>query len=108
LGGEGRLPPVRPLSGTPLSLHLLPPGSPLCADVRSTYVANTTVAGFEKADVVLLVGANPRVEAPVFNARLRKAFLDGTQVWVSAAQSVYSNAVLTWLRAVWAHALSHT
>lgn len=61
--------------------------APLPADVRSTYVANTTVAGFEKADVVLLVGTNPRLEAPVFNARLRKAWLDGTQVgdgWVGS------------------------
>ena len=53
---------------------------PLPADIRSTYLANTGVMGFEGADVVLLVGSNPRLEAPVFNARLRKAFLDGTQV----------------------------
>lgn len=52
----------------------------LSADVRSTYVANTTVAGVEAADVILLVGTNPRVECPVFNARLRKAWLDGAQV----------------------------
>lgn len=38
------------------------------------------VAGFEKADVILLIGTNPRLESPVFNARLRKAFLDGAQV----------------------------
>ncbi|KIZ05603.1 NADH dehydrogenase (ubiquinone) Fe-Sprotein 1 [Monoraphidium neglectum] len=49
----------------------------LSADLRATYVANTTVAGLEQADVVLLVGTNPRVEAPVYNARLRKAYLDG-------------------------------
>ncbi|KAI8470294.1 MAG: NADH:ubiquinone oxidoreductase 76 kDa subunit [Monoraphidium minutum] len=49
----------------------------MSADLRATYVANTTVAGLEQADVVLLVGTNPRVEAPVYNARLRKAYLDG-------------------------------
>ena len=41
----------------------------LDADVRSNYVMNSTVIGFENADVVLLIGTNPRVEAPVFNAR---------------------------------------
>jgi hypothetical protein len=51
----------------------------LSADLRASYVANTTVAGLEGTDVVLLVGTNPRVEAPVYNARLRKAFLDGTR-----------------------------
>lgn len=50
------------------------------ADVRSTYLANSTVAGIDSADVVLLVGTNPRLEAPVLNARLRKVFLDGTQI----------------------------
>jgi len=49
-------------------------------DVRSTYVANTGVAGMEQADVILLIGTNPRVESPVFNARLRKAWLDGVQI----------------------------
>ncbi|GBF88631.1 NADH:ubiquinone oxidoreductase 76 kDa subunit [Raphidocelis subcapitata] len=52
----------------------------LPADLRASYVANTTVAGVEGADVVLLVGTNPRVEAPVYNARVRKAFLDGCRV----------------------------
>lgn len=33
-----------------------------------------------QSDLVLLVGTNPRWESPVFNARLRKMFLDGTQV----------------------------
>jgi NADH dehydrogenase (ubiquinone) Fe-S protein 1 len=52
----------------------------MSADVRSSYVANTGVLAMEGADVILLVGSNPRLESPVFNARLRKAFLDGTQV----------------------------
>ncbi len=50
------------------------------SDVRSSYVANTTVLGLDRADVVLLIGTNPRLEAPVYNARLRKIWLDGTQV----------------------------
>lgn len=44
----------------------------LPSDLRASYVANTTVAGLEAADVVLLIGTNPRLEAPVYNARLRK------------------------------------
>ncbi len=46
----------------------------LDADVRSNYLVNSGVANIEHADVILLVGANPRVESPVFNARIRKAF----------------------------------
>lgn len=52
----------------------------LCADVRSTYIANSSVAATEQADMILLIGTNPRVESPVFNARIRKAFLDGSSV----------------------------
>jgi NADH dehydrogenase/NADH:ubiquinone oxidoreductase subunit G len=40
--------------------------------LRSNYLLNTTIAGVEEADVVLLVGTNPRFEAPLFNARIRK------------------------------------
>lgn len=41
----------------------------LDADVRSNYIMNTTLMGVEKADSILLIGSNPRIEAPVFNAR---------------------------------------
>lgn len=44
-------------------------------DLRSSYLLNTTIAGVEEADLVLLVGTNPRFEAPLFNARLRKAWV---------------------------------
>jgi NADH-quinone oxidoreductase subunit G len=36
---------------------------------------NTTIAGIEKADVILLVGTNPRIEAAMINARIRKSWL---------------------------------
>jgi NADH-quinone oxidoreductase subunit G len=42
---------------------------------RSHYICNTTLAGFENADCVLLVGTDPRLEAPLLNARFRKSFL---------------------------------
>jgi NADH-quinone oxidoreductase subunit G len=38
---------------------------------RESWLFNSTLEGIENADVILLVGTNPRVEAPVFNARLR-------------------------------------
>jgi NADH-quinone oxidoreductase subunit G len=39
---------------------------------RATYLFNATVAGIESADALLLVGSNPRREAAVLNARIRK------------------------------------
>ncbi|HEY8963860.1 MAG TPA: molybdopterin-dependent oxidoreductase, partial [Alphaproteobacteria bacterium] len=36
---------------------------------------NTTIAGLEQADSILLVGTNPRIEAPIINARIRKVWL---------------------------------
>ena len=40
------------------------------------YRFNTTIAAVEKADAVLLIGTNPRHEAPLVNARIRKAWLN--------------------------------
>merc|ERR1719361_981426 len=45
------------------------------ADLRSNYLLNTTIAGIEEADLVLLIGTNPRYEAPIFNSRLRKCWI---------------------------------
>uniref|UniRef100_A0A8C9Y057 NADH-ubiquinone oxidoreductase 75 kDa subunit, mitochondrial n=1 Tax=Sander lucioperca TaxID=283035 RepID=A0A8C9Y057_SANLU len=44
-------------------------------DLRSNYLLNTGIAGIEEADLLLLVGTNPRYEAPLFNARIRKSWL---------------------------------
>lgn len=44
---------------------------------RGNYLFNTTIAGIDKADFCLLVGSNPRWEAPVLNARLRKRWMAG-------------------------------
>lgn len=43
--------------------------------VRERYILNPTLMGVEEADALLLIGANPRLEAPVWNARIRKAWL---------------------------------
>ncbi|MBS0272197.1 MAG: NADH-quinone oxidoreductase subunit G [Proteobacteria bacterium] len=42
---------------------------------RCSYLFNTTLAGIERADFCLLVGTNPRWEAPIVNARIRKNYL---------------------------------
>ncbi|EME28959.1 NADH-ubiquinone oxidoreductase 75 kDa subunit [Galdieria sulphuraria] len=44
-------------------------------DFREDYLLNSTLPGIETADVILLVGTNPRTEAPLLNTRIRKAVL---------------------------------
>jgi NADH-quinone oxidoreductase subunit G len=50
-------------------------GARLDATRRDFYCFNTSIAGIEEADAILIVGSNPRKEAPVLNARIRKAWL---------------------------------
>ncbi len=45
--------------------------------VREHYLLNPTFMGVEEADALLLIGTNPRVEAAVWNARIRKSWLWG-------------------------------
>jgi NADH-quinone oxidoreductase subunit G len=52
-------------------------GASLDPSCRAGYVFNTTISGIEQADVCLLIGTNPRVEAAIVNARLRKRWLQG-------------------------------
>ena len=44
---------------------------------RESWLLNSTIQGLEDADVILIVGSNPRIEAPVLNARLRKRWMAG-------------------------------
>lgn len=44
-------------------------------DIRSNYLFNSRIFGVEEADVILLVGTNPRHEAAGLNARIRKQWL---------------------------------
>jgi len=52
-------------------------GAALGSGPREGWLFNSTIAGIEDADVVLFVGTNPRLEAPVLNARFRKQWLAG-------------------------------
>jgi NADH-quinone oxidoreductase subunit G len=42
---------------------------------RASYLFNTTIAGIELADACLMIGVNPRKDAPILNSRIRKRFL---------------------------------
>jgi NADH-quinone oxidoreductase subunit G len=44
---------------------------------RGSYIFNPTIAGIEQADALLIVGSNPRKEAAVLNARIRKRWRSG-------------------------------
>lgn len=55
-------------------------GAKLPAGNRSAYVGTARVEDIDDARAVMLIGTNPRSEAPVLNARIRKAWLKGAQV----------------------------
>ena len=42
---------------------------------RKNYIFNSSINGIEESDLILLVGTNPRLEATILNARIRKAYL---------------------------------
>jgi NADH-quinone oxidoreductase subunit G len=44
---------------------------------RASYIFNPTIAGIDEADAIMIIGANPRKESPVLNARIRKRWLKG-------------------------------
>ena len=50
-------------------------GEVLKSSSREGYLFNTPISNIEKSDAVLLVGTNPRKEAPLINARWRKRFI---------------------------------
>jgi NADH-quinone oxidoreductase subunit G len=63
------------------SLECRQDGARLGGPCRAGYLFNTTIAGIEHADACLLIGTNPRREAALVNARLRKRYLqDGFRV----------------------------
>ncbi len=68
------------------NLDCRPPGVPLGFGPRAGYLFNSTIAGIDRADAILLIGTNPRWEAPVLNARLRRAWLRGAKVGLIGAE----------------------
>jgi NADH-quinone oxidoreductase subunit G len=57
---------------------------------------NSTIAGIEEADAILLVGTNPRWEAPLVNTRIRKAIKKGAKVF-GIGPEVDLTYPVTWL-----------
>jgi NADH-quinone oxidoreductase subunit G len=55
-------------------------GAKLPAGNRSAYVGTATIEDIDGADSIILIGTNPRDEAPVLNARIRKAWARGAKV----------------------------
>ena len=50
-------------------------GADIDGNARGSYLFNSTIAGIDEADAILIIGSNPRIEAPVMNARIRKQYL---------------------------------
>ncbi|MEO0702359.1 MAG: NADH-quinone oxidoreductase subunit NuoG [Pseudomonadota bacterium] len=57
-------------------------GAKLPAGNRSAYVGTAAVEEIDSAEAIMLIGCNPRAEAPVLNARIRKAWSHGANVGV--------------------------
>jgi len=55
-------------------------GAKLPAGNRSGYVGTATIEDIDSAKMIQIIGSNPAVEAPVLNARIRKAWLNGATV----------------------------
>ena len=55
-------------------------GAKLPAGNRAAYVGTATIEDIDSAKTILLIGTNPRLEAPVLNARLRKAWANGATI----------------------------
>ncbi|RED13791.1 NADH-quinone oxidoreductase subunit NuoG [Pontivivens insulae] len=66
-------------------------GAMLPAGNRSAYAGTASIEDLDTAEMILIVGSNPRAEAPVLNARIRKAWLRGAEVAV-----IGENADLTY------------
>jgi len=51
--------------------------------LRENYLFNSSINGIEEADLILLIGTNPRFEATMVNARIRKAYLNNNTKIIS-------------------------
>ncbi|CAG5078793.1 Similar to NDUFS1: NADH-ubiquinone oxidoreductase 75 kDa subunit, partial [Cotesia congregata] len=70
---------VNKLGGEALATEQSYPTDGAGIDLRSSYLLNNKIQNVEEADAVLLIGTNPRYEAPLINTRLRKGYLHGEQ-----------------------------
>ena len=52
-------------------------GNVLGRGPREEWLFNSTIAGIDEADAIMIIGSNPRLESPVLNARIRRRWLTG-------------------------------
>ncbi|APX11761.1 NADH-quinone oxidoreductase subunit NuoG [Tateyamaria omphalii] len=57
-------------------------GAKLPSGNRAAYVGTASIEDIDTAEAIMLIGTNPRLEAPVLNARIRKAWSQGANVGV--------------------------
>ena len=55
-------------------------GAKLPAGNRAAYAGTASIGDIDSAQAIMLIGTNPRDEAPVLNARIRKAWLNGAKI----------------------------
>jgi len=55
-------------------------GAKLPAGNRAGYVGTASIEDIDTARAIMLIGCNPRTEAPVLNARIRKAWINGAKI----------------------------
>ena len=65
--------------------------------LRSDYLFNSGLVGIESADVIVLIGSNPRHEAPLLNVRLRKAASRGRSKVFGIGPAADLTYPVTWL-----------
>ena len=56
--------------------------------IRENYLFNSKINGIEDADLILLIGTNPRFEATMLNARIRKAFVNNNKIKIISLNDV--------------------
>ena len=52
----------------------------LPAGNRAAYVGTAKIEDIDNAEAIFLIGTNPRTEAPVLNARIRKSYINGADI----------------------------
>ena len=53
------------------------------SSLRENYLFNSTINGIEESDLIVMIGTNPRFEATIVNARIRKAYLNNNTEIIS-------------------------
>ncbi|MGB7242059.1 MAG: NADH-quinone oxidoreductase subunit NuoG, partial [Sulfitobacter sp.] len=69
-------------------------GAKLPQDNRAGYAGTARIEDIDTADYIMMIGTDPSVEAPVLNARIRKAWLAGAQVARIGAAAEFSYDVV--------------